>query len=397
MSMKHTIYKSIVKLLNLCLTLGVLIIPACNSKKDTAKRDPNAYYASIEKSGNNDVIICDVNKISKKIKYPLSELVDNCEMIYLETIDASLLPELRRYAVSDNYLCVAGFEASVKLFKRDGSYVCDIGRIGRGPGEYNFVPYQIILAEKNNRILLVPAGNVDNILYYDLKGNYLGSIPLHYKSPKAKIRIDGDTITVMSMVFDERIPVVYQQTFDGKLIQQLPIIKSIVARADYSNEIISSIGPHFDFQIISVDTLFHYNSKQNKLVPMLVLSPFSQKTGEILRELPGFYFGYIYIKLSDSKFDCLNVIIDKKSLKSSFYEVVNDYYGGISIGSLNGCYGDMFIASTPAIKLIEDVKKILEKSDTDPETKQKLKEILSRVHENDNDVVFVGKLKQSGS
>lgn len=397
MSMQYSIYKSYIKLLVLSLTLGVIITPACNSKKDTAKRDPNAYYASIEKVGSHEVVVCDVSKIDKSVKLPLSLLVDNCEMVCLETTQASMLPELRRYAVSENYICVMGFEAPVKLFKRDGSYVCDIGKIGRGPGEYNFEPYQIILEETNNRVLLVPSGNVNNIPYYDLKGNYIGSIPLHYKSPKAKIRIDGDIITVMSMVFDEKIPVVYQQTFDGKLIQQLPIIKSIVVSADYSNEIMSSIGPHFDFQIITIDTLFHYSAKQNKLIPMLVLSPFSQKTGEILRELPGFYFGYIYVKINEDKFDCLNVIIDKKSLKSSFYEVVNDYYGGIPIGSLYGCYGDMFIASTPAIKLIEDVKKILEKSDTDPQTKQKLKEILSRVHENDNDVVFVGKLKQAGS
>lgn len=393
--MQYSIYKSYIKLLVLSLTLGVIITPACNSKKDTAKRDPNAYYASIEKAGSHEVVVCDVSKIDKTVKLPLSLLVDNCEMVCLETTQASMLPELRRYAVSENYICIMGFEAPVKLFKRDGSYVCDIGKIGRGPGEYNFEPYQIILEETNNRVLLVPSGNVNNIPYYDLKGNYIGSIPLHYKSPKAKIRIDGDTITVMSMVFDEKTPVVYQQTFDGKLIQQLPIIKSIVARADYSNEIMSSIGPHFDFQIITIDTLFHYSAKQNKLIPMLVLSPFSQKTGEILRELPGFYFGYIYVKINEDKFDCLNVIIDKKSLKSSFYEVVNDYYGGIPIGSLYGCYGELFIASTTALKLIEDVKKNLEKSSTDPQTKLKLEGILSRVNDNDNDIVFLGNLKQA--
>ena len=395
--MKHTIYKSIVKFLNLCLTLGVLITPACNSKKDTAKRDPNAYYASTEKSYNQDIIICDVSKISKKVKFPLSELVDNCEMIYLETTDASMLPELRRYAVSDNYLCVAGSGRPAKLFKRDGSFICDIGRIGRGPGEYNSTPSQIILEEKNNSIFMIPAFNVDNILHYDLEGNFVEAIPLLYKSPKARIWIEGDTITITSLVFDDKIPIVYQQTFDGKLIQQLPVIENLISKPGYDNEILSTNSPNYDFHIVTEDTLFHYNQKQNTLEPKLVSLPFPHRGGQILRELPVCYFGYIYIKKGDDKYDRFDVIINKKTLKASFYVVVNDYYGGIPINSLYGCSKDMFVASTPAFKLMDEIKQILKENNPDAQTRQKLEKILSQLHENDNDVVFVGKLKQAGS
>lgn len=390
--MKHPIYKSFIKFLNLSLIIGVLITPACNNMMGE-KRDPNAYYANIEKVGNHEITVCDVSKINKKITYPLSALVDKCEMIYLETNDASMLPELRRYAVSDNYLCVAGSGSTVKLFKRDGSYICDVGRIGRGPGEYNSTPSEIILEEKKKSIFIILAYDVDNILRYDLKGNFVESIPLLYKSPKARIWVKGDTITVASMVFDEKTPVVYQQTFDGKLIQKLPVNKSLIAKRNFDNEIMSSISPNYDFHILSTDTLFHYNAKQNTLEPQLVTPAFPNRSGQILRELPDWYFGSVYVKKGENKYDNLGIMINKKTLKTSLYEVVNDFYGGILI-RLHGCNRGMLLASTPAFTLMEEIKQILTDNKPDAQTREKLEKMLSRLHENDNDVVFVGKLKQ---
>jgi len=378
--------------------MWILITPACSDKKNAEKRDPNAHYASMEKVGNHEVVVCDVSKISKKVKFPLSKLVDNCEMIYLETTDASMLPELRRYAVSDNYLCVAGFGGRpAKLFKRDGSFICDIGRIGRGPGEYNSTPSQIILDEKSNSVFMIPAFDVDDILYYDLNGNFVKAIPLLYKSPKARIRIEGDTITIMSLVFNDKTPIVYQQTFDGELIQQLPFIKNLTSKPNYDNEIFSTNSSNYDFHIISVDTLFHYNAKLNTLVPQLVSLPFPNRDGQILRELPVYYFGYVCIKKGNNKYDFVDLIINKKTLEASFYVAVNDYYGGIPISSIHGCSMGMFVASTPAFKLMDEIKQILKENNLDAQTRQKLEKIFSQLHENDNDVVFVGKLKQAGN
>ncbi len=126
--------------MKLSLLLVVLIITSCNSKKNSEERDPNAYYATIEKSGNQDVVVCDVSKINRKVKLPLSKLVKNCEIIHLETTETSLLPEIRRHAVSENYVCVAGFEGPVKLFKHDGSFICDIGKLGRGQENMVLLP-----------------------------------------------------------------------------------------------------------------------------------------------------------------------------------------------------------------------------------------------------------------
>ena len=395
--------KSIRQILNLGLVFGVVMIVSCKDKSETSKRDPNAYYSGIEKVGLHDVVVCDVSKIKRKVRMPLSKLVDTCEIIYLETKDASILPQLGRFAVSDSYLCVGGFGKPLKLFRRDGSYICDIGKIGRGPGEYNYTPAQIILDEKRNSIFIISAFGIDKILQYDLKGNFVEAISLRYKSPKARIWIDADTITIASMVFNEEIPIVYQQTFDGELIQELPRDKHLVARSDYSNEVFSNNRPDYGFQILSADTLFHYNAQKNELESQLVFPPFTNSGGQLLWELPEHYIGVSYVARKNRKTgkiegrDMYNVIINKKTLETRCYELINDFYGGISHSSLSSCKNDMFIASTPAFKLMNEIKEILKDNKLGLKNKQKLKKILSHLHVNDNDVLFVGKLKQTGN
>lgn len=395
--------KSIKQILNLGLILGIVMIVSCRDKTETGKRDPNAYYSGIEKVGLHDVVVCDVSKIKRKVRMPLSKLVDSCEIIYLETKDASILPQLGRFAVSDNYLCVGGSGKPLKLFRRDGSYICDIGKIGRGPGEYNFTPIQIILDEKRNSIFMITVVNVDKILRYDLKGNFVEAISLRYKSPKARMWIEADTITIASMVFNEEIPIVYQQTFEGELIQELPRDKHLVAKPDYSNAMFSNNRPDYDFQILSADTLFHYNAQENELEPQLVFPPFTNSGGQLLLEFPKHYIGASYVVRKNKNtgkiesVDKYNVIINKKTLETRCYELINDFYGGISHPNLFSCNNNMFIASTPAFKLMNEIKEILKDNKLSLKNKQKLKEILSHLHVNDNDVLFVGKLKQTGN
>jgi len=370
------------------VVIVVLMFSSCNN--DNELRDPKSYYSETVKLDNNELILCDISKIKTKKFLPLSKLVDDCQMVFLETSEASLLPELRQHAISENYICVSGSVGPVKLFKRDGSYICDIGKIGRGPGEYGFTPYQILINENENSIFLLPSFNVDQILHYDLTGNFIGSISMLFKSPKAKIWITGDTITVASMVFNEETPVVYQQSFEGKLINTLPVYDYLIQKPDFSNEIFSSNTSNFDFQIISIDTLYHFNKNNNRIVPQLSLIPFPGKAGQVLREFPNYYFGACYVKINESEFDTYDFIIDKHTLKTSFFELENDFYGGIPIRNIVNSW-EFFSASIPALKVITYINETLRSNKLDTKLAQKLKDILSKLDENDNDILFIGK------
>ncbi len=53
--------------LKLALIITLLATSSC---KNNEKRDPNAYYATIEKVNNHEVIVCDVGKMHRKNKSP---------------------------------------------------------------------------------------------------------------------------------------------------------------------------------------------------------------------------------------------------------------------------------------------------------------------------------------
>ena len=72
----------------------------------------------------------------------------------------------------------------------------------------------------------------------------------------------------------------------------------------------------------------------------------------------------------------------------------NDYYGGITLPRIFNSWGT-FSSSVPAIKVIENINEVLNGNNTDIKSKQKLEDILNRLSEGDNDVVFVGRLKQA--
>ncbi len=123
----------------------------------------------------------------------------------------------------------------------------------------------------------------------------------------------------------------------------------------------------------------------------MIFSPFPNSAGQILRELPDYYFGISYVKQGNGEYKSYDVLIDKKTLKASLFELTNDYYGGIPINGIIGSWG-MFSSSLPAFKLMEEINKILKENKPDIDAKRKLQNILSQLHENNNDVMFVGRL-----
>jgi hypothetical protein len=223
----------------------------------------------------------------------------------------------------------------------------------------------------------------------------VGEIPLLYNSPKAQVQIKSDTITVISMVFDDQTPIAYQQSIDGKIIQRLPIFKNLISEPNFDNEIISSFNTNsIDFQIASEDTLFHYNVTNNILEPQLVFLPIQNSIKPIILEFSNYYYASGRYKIGDNKYERWDVMINRENLETVFCdEIVNDFYGGIT-NSLFGCRNGKYIASKPAFNLINEITQILKEDEIDSQMKQKLNEILGQIQENDNDVLFIGKLKK---
>lgn len=109
----------------------------------------------------------------------LMEFVDtnSLRIIPLETNDSVLIGEVQQVIVRDSFMLVVNYERPkvVRMFSRDGNFIREIGKQGRGPGEYLFVGCVDI--NDNKKEILVHDDDNFRIMIYDYMGNYLRTIP----------------------------------------------------------------------------------------------------------------------------------------------------------------------------------------------------------------------------
>ena len=102
--------------------------------------------------------------------------MENCELVQLETREDAYFNAWFT-TVTDKYIGVSveGNEP-FKLFARSGKFLCNVGSVGRGPGEYTISPYDAIIDDQNELIYLAPfVGN--KILVYN---KHIGAICERY-------------------------------------------------------------------------------------------------------------------------------------------------------------------------------------------------------------------------
>lgn len=366
---------------------GLLLLTQC--KKEGS-------YATEKEINGESLIHCDVATITDSLNLQLSDLVDNCELIRLESTDESYFKSTQIIRISDNYIAIKSTDyppQPVKLFNRKGKFICNIGNIGKGEGEYNSL-YDIQLDEKVNRIYLTPFANVNYIMAFNLQGEYQNIIRLKHTSPKCKTHIHNDIITVLSMVFNDKTPLAYQQKTDGTIINELPSKKHLILRRDYSSEISSDYNDAaFDQYIMAwgketPDTLYHYLPNSNKLIPKFVLTNGPKRIGSWPRELKNHFYSYIW----DKQFKNKKVLVDKRTLKTNFFTLQNDFLGGIELKQFYMSNNGWFVATKSTLNLIEEIQKVLDKEEISQNERSKLKELYNTLEPNDNEVLFIGKM-----
>ncbi|MDR3060782.1 MAG: 6-bladed beta-propeller, partial [Dysgonamonadaceae bacterium] len=294
-----------------------------------------------------------------------------------------------------------------KLFnKKTGKFLNNIGSYGQGPNEYLNV-YDFQLDEKNNRIYLLP-WQAKKILVYDLKGKSLDPIPLYTYSPKGKFKVDTQAgkVIVSILPFTGAPAVVWTQTTQGKLIHAVaPGHLSVIP--DFSNEIGAfKVGNAYHFNVFTfdprADSLYNYDSVSNKLTPIFTTNfKDSKKPIHDYCEMPNYYMGSFSEpkRISESQTVTQNqrfYIVDKKTLKGSFFKLENDFLGNVEIEwpiySLNNEY---FIRNMEPGNLSDMLEKILaENKKLSPDQKTKLTKLKNSITDNDNNYILYAKLKK---
>ena len=253
---------------------------------------------SVEVDGQ-EITVCDLSLLKDTIDLPLSFWVDNLQAVKLDGKDEALVGQ-GPVCVSDNHILIGrANNVPCKLFRRDGSYVGNVGSIGQGPGEYTMV-YDMQIDEQAEHIYLLP-WNAKSIFVYDMNGKYIKNIPLNKKYeklivPKGKFKVDAakNRVAVMLLPFDYLPVVGWVQDMEGNIIHEIPM-NHLKLKPDFSNEVISSkISADalniylFPFWELRKDTLYHLNMQSGKLQPKFTLD-FGQRKIPIhdYHELPG--------------------------------------------------------------------------------------------------------------
>ena len=320
---------------------------------------------------------------------PLSSIVDDFTLVQLETIDDAFFKPWYT-TVTDNFIGVRQQDGqSYMLFNRSGKFQCTVGSKGQGPGEYSFPPYDDIIDEKNGLIYLAPFMD-DKILVYDTSGKYLRNITLPQRVLKAKLFLTDNIMTVLHMPFPGSKTVAFQLNVNtGEVVKELappPVL--IVQSADGEIFNTRNASGIFDFYHTGSDTLYHLEVSNNRIKPFFTMTfnsseqPWKQ------------YYQLNQDLILTNMFAKGLVATDVKNKTSKWIKVVNDYYGNMpaptSIMQFRNGY---WVLNIQPEQLIDDINNRLAQRSCTEKDKQALTTLLSKIKEDENNVVIFGKLK----
>lgn len=363
--------------------------------------------------GGDTLIVCHTEKMKDSIVLPLSYFVEDLEIVPLENRDEAYVRPVT-VRVSDNYiLCHSSRNMPFKLFDRKGRFIRNIGISGGGRGNYGQV-YDFQLDEKHGRIYLIP-WNATELIVYDLQGRPHPSIPLNSPDerewwlPKSVFHVDGDRkeVTLFALPWKANPRVAWVQDFEGNILRELPTNPYRLPR-DYSSEIHHQHNTdHFEFSVLnfhpeSEDTLYHYHTGDNRLVPVFTLDfPDGKLLPHYHDELPACFIGTVIGQLEQTGLTQTesrkhtNFIVDKRTLRGGPYRVYNDFLGNTDVYWLNKSHNGYYTRNLSPKMLKEELEGALHRTDLTPAMRQKVAALAASIDtERDNNYLMIGRVRK---
>ena len=371
----------------------ILFAISCNTKPDG-----DGSVTVIEKADGNKLTICHFKNVKDTVTYNLSDFVKDFKIVRFENSDEAIFKVGGTPIVTDKYIGIRQSQRPFFLFDHNGKLLCEVGGVGGGPGEYTSL-YDEAINDKLEKVYLAPFAHSPKIMEYATDGNFVRDIPVKANLSKPKISVaDNGDITIVHLPFssEENPFIALQYDKDGKLKNEANPTSSLLVdftdpsgnNVGFNNEIFSYRNTdNFDFMITSKDTLFHYNPKENKVFSQYTIDfgNMAEKPWCIHTEIPDYYLSYIHRNGI--------IIVDQKKMTSSYLKIVNDFFGHIDAPKFNFNKGWFYQIFEPSY-LMEIIEKRLDHSDCSTEDRKQLEELMSSLNENDNNIMFIGKLKR---
>ena len=387
-----------------------IALVACTENEKNQLSDLPIVAHQVEVDGQ-EMTVCELGLLKDTIDLPLSYWVEDFETVKLDGKDEALVGHGPVY-VSDNYILVReSNNVPCKLFRRDGSFVDKVGSLGQGPGEYTDV-CDMQIDEQAEHIYLLPFRS-KAIYVYDLKGNYQKDIPLNKKYekmmvPKGLFKVDAakNRVAVMTLPFDYLPLVAWVQDMEGNFLHEVPM-NHLKIRPAFSNEMLSSkcFADALDVSLYTLkevrkDTLYHLDMNDGKLYPKFTLD----FGGRDITRHNYFDFSTHYVgslaaieQVSENSF-MVNAtcayLVEKESGKGAFFRTVNDFLDNEPINIISKrCINGYYTLNIEPAALIEKLEKGL-KNHPDEARRKKMEALMKTIDEDDNNYIFIGKLKK---
>jgi len=346
---------------------------------------------------DHTMYVFSLNNLQKDTKtILLSSLVDDCTLVQLETTDDAFFKP-GTTTVTEKYIGIRSDLAPYKLFDRSGKFLGNIGSIGNGPGEFTISVYDDIIDEKNELIYL-SCFMSDKIHVYSTSGKFLKDIVAPHRLQKPKMFLSGNMLTVVHMPFPDDSAVAYQ--FDvntGKVLKELAPPPEHFITFGFDGELFSTRNTTgiFDLMYTSSDTLYHFDIKNNKILPAFRVANTTEGAWVRYFQLNKNIFLTDVNEFSKERERFMSIGLvasDLKTKTSSWIKVVNDFYGNmpVPIRLINNGY---WVLNIQPDQLMDDIEDHLVKRGLSEKDVQILNKTLSTLKEDANNVVFIGKIK----
>ncbi|PCH68233.1 MAG: hypothetical protein COC06_09885 [Bacteroidales bacterium] len=130
----------------------------------------------------------------ENLSFKVSKLIDSCLIIPLETNGENLIGRIDELKIYEDkiYILDKRMAKSVFVFDLKGKYIGEIGKKGKGPGEYP-KPDGFEIDIVNRELLVISVGK-RKILRYDFKGNFLGYHKIKIANHDIKVLDNGNMV-----------------------------------------------------------------------------------------------------------------------------------------------------------------------------------------------------------
>jgi len=145
-----------IHLLTLVLSIALFACQSKSTKKEITK-------AEIKEETEQFFTIPFADIVKNKRIVKLSEFANDVKLIQFENIPEAMFGNVENIEFTKDYIFIKFWMHPVLQFSREGKFIRDIGKKGKGPGEYN-ICMKMSIDEKNKRVY-VHTGELSMIVF----------------------------------------------------------------------------------------------------------------------------------------------------------------------------------------------------------------------------------------